>query len=661
VRRSLVLVLLGFAWLARGTAAPVPTRQLLDAIRTDLVELRLEHALAAIETLLGDPSLAPADRLEALILRAQAHAALGDFDAAEADYRLILASRPAYEPEPTLIPAKAMERFRKVRSQLVGTVLVTLEPRHARLTVDGQEALPGPDGVLRLLAGEREVRAEAAGFDPAQVRLTVQPGGETPLHLQLMPNARSVVILTEPDGVDVHLDGVVVGRTARVPAGQEPGPGPPPAVLTIDNLAPGEHLFEFHKPCYATDTLRDVLTVDLLDHSPKRYGPVVLEPSRATLAVAGAPGGAEVIVDGRVVGELPLREPLIVCPGVVQLEVRSAGRAIWRSDVPLEQGESREIEVGPRPNAALVGTESWPDALGPTGSLFSMVRGLRLPEGTDLTRAEGWSAVALPPDTDLALAELPAEREGGASRWVVYSPPLRTVEVLDAASASAVRPEWRRPLWGLTVADSRHGGGVVVVEVAQDGPAARGGVRVGDRMTAVSGEPVRGAAGVRKALAAAEGPMKLRLADPAPAGREVTLEPGWSPALLRAWERPRPWALLAAWASVDAVASADRAPAALANLALMAADSNDAALAAETWRRVRWDERPGIGRATAAFYLAQALLTLGHESEAIEQLRRAARSGATTSTDEGPALAPAAMDYLADLGVAPEEVRATAR
>ena len=48
---------------------PGSARLLLDAIRDDLVGLRFEEALAAIEALLGQPSLSQIDRGEALVLR----------------------------------------------------------------------------------------------------------------------------------------------------------------------------------------------------------------------------------------------------------------------------------------------------------------------------------------------------------------------------------------------------------------------------------------------------------------------------------------------------------------------------------------------------------------------------------------------------------------
>jgi hypothetical protein len=114
--------------------------------------------------------------------------------------------------------------------------------------------------------------------------------------------------------------------------------------------------------------------------------------------------------------------------------------------------------------------------------------------------------------------------------------------------------------------------------------------------------------------------------------------------------------LRAAWATVDAVADPVLAPAATANLALVLAEFGLHAEAADAWRRVDWPERPGLGRGTVRYYLGRELQRSGAKAEAIELLRQAAASGATALDDEGPAIAPAARDRLAELGVAANPV-----
>jgi hypothetical protein len=91
-----------------------------------------------------------------------------------------------------------------------------------------------------------------------------------------------------------------------------------------------------------------------------------------------------------------------------------------------------------------------------------------------------------------------------------------------------------------------------------------------------------------------------------------------------------------------------------ANLALLYAENGLHGAAARAWRRVTWEERQGIGRGTAQYYLGRALERLGQEQEAVEAYRAAARSAGTAFNDEGPPVAPAARDRLADLGADPD-------
>ena len=71
-----------------------------------------------------------------------------------------------------------------------------------------------------------------------------------------------------------------------------------PAELVVEDLPTGEHLFELKKECYRDERLKDVLTIDLMDSSPKIYKPIRMVPASTTLTFVGGPSGAEVFVDG---------------------------------------------------------------------------------------------------------------------------------------------------------------------------------------------------------------------------------------------------------------------------------------------------------------------------------------------------------------------------
>jgi tetratricopeptide (TPR) repeat protein len=632
-----------------GEVSPA-SRDLLDAIREDLVNLRFEKALAAIEALLGAPGMSEAERAEALVLRAQAHVAFGDLDGAEEDYRQILRMRPGYEPEASLTPTKAMERYRKVHKELVGQLRVTLEPADALLSVDGRRVTPRVGGIVPVLSGEHLIRAERAGHDPVEQTVVVEAGQEQPLRLELLPNSRTVVLRTEPGGVEVLLDGVSMGRTARPEEGI--GAGQRAAELVLENVPLGEHRFELRKECFRTERLKDSLTIDLLDRSPKVYRPVQMLPASSSLVLAGGPSSSPVFVDGKSVGRLPL-DPLSVCPGDREVEVRLAGRGLWKETVSLEEDGEQRVEIVPRPNAVLINVEAWPPLLAEFGEGFSSVTGIVPPSGADLSTVDGWAGVELPGDTDLALAVVAPERSGASERWYLFSPVLRMVTRLDATPAALPQPRWRRTLWGFSVVDSDVGGAAVVVEVREKGPAAAAGLATGDRIVAVGGREVAGAAEVERTLAAASAERPLEVAWRTPAGEALSAElRGNESPLLRTPPRELPDAMLqAAWAVVDALSYPEDSPAAMSNLALIFGSLGQHEVAVDTWRRVRWPERAGIGAGTRQYYLGRELERLGREDEAAQAYRAAAAGEATVYDDAGPRVAPAARDRLADLGV----------
>jgi len=627
-----------------------PARQLLDAVRDDLVELRFEKALAGIEALLGETGMTEAERAEALVLRSQAHVAFGDLEAAEDDYREILRLRPGYEPGASLTPEKAMVKYRKVRDELIGLLRIDLRPGDARLTVDGEDVVPGAGGLVPLLAGEHQVGAARAGHDPSQESILIVAGEERRLEIRLLPNSRTVVLRTEREGVAVLVDGKPVGETVRpdelAGAGQA-------AELTIENLPAGEHVYELRKECFRDERFTDVLTIDLIDSAPKAFRAISMVPASSTLILHGGLHGAEVFVDDEAMGRLPM-EALTVCPGLRRVQVRHGGRPVWQASEQFAESGDKRVDVAPRPNAALIGAEAWPPGLAGYVAQFSIDRGSPLPADVDLSTAAGWAALRLPENSDLALGVVRATREGAQDVWYLYSPILRSVHRLDGAPERRRRPAWNALSWGVRLADSEAGGPAMVVGLLADGPAATAGLAVGDRIVTVRGQPVGGSAGVYELLTGASGQEGLPFEWLTAGGqsREASIA-GLPTPVLRSGALTGEQAITrAAWAVLDGLCRPDEAPAAMANLAQLFSTHGHHDLSADTWRRVHWGDRAGIGEGTKQYYFAVELELLGEEEQAVAAYRRAAASQATAFDDAGPRIGPAAEDRLADLGIA---------
>jgi hypothetical protein len=383
------------------------------------------------------------------------------------------------------------------------------------------------------------------------------------------------------------------------------------------------------------------------------YDVVRLARTSSTLIVRGEPSGAEVLIDGRPVGWLSPVE-IDVCPGLRRIDVRRGGRLLWGASVEAPEGREVPVAVSPRPNLVLAGDDAKAAELGDGPLPFNVREDDARPSSRRVTEPEGWSRIDYASDVDLVLAVVPGTTRGMPKRWYLYSPVLRIVVAVrpaDFERALRERPRWEEPAWGMGVLDTvSHG--ALIVETRRGGPAWSAGLRAGDRVVEVGGRAVERAREVRATLAAASttAPIGIRWIAADGETRQAELRGVASPRLAPVHEPGLDSALRAAWAAADAHGESRTASAALANLALMFSAFGRHEAAAEAWSRVSWDGRSGVGDGTRHYFLGRELEALGRETAAIDAYRRAAASDSTAFHDDGPRVAPAAADRLADLG-----------
>ncbi|HEX5042206.1 MAG TPA: PDZ domain-containing protein [Candidatus Polarisedimenticolaceae bacterium] len=570
----------------------------LASARGKLEKAAFEQAIRELDAVIAR-DVPPEVRVEARVLRAQALVALGDTRKAEAEWGEILAARPGFRPDPAAVPAKAMKRFEAVRAAKVGTVRLDLDPKDATLSVDGTPAALDPDGTLPVLAGAHTLRAERSGFDPAEATVAVTAGASVDLPLRLAPNARSVLVQAEPAGAEVFLDGQSVGRV------EVPAEGGTPALLLRD-LPLGEHAFEVRLPCYRTAHADELLNVDLLDRAPRHLGPFRLERSEGTLAPSGL-DGATLSVDGKSAGVLPL-QPFVACAGSRRVEAVRAGRRLWSGTVEVHEGEPVPLPLMPRPTLAASGSD-----LPPWAGAWNVETGDPAPDAVDLL----WS--------------------GGEARSPQFDVVVRPDDPLLTGPPARVETTL-----GVSLADGDAWGAARIVRLRENGPAARAGVRLGERIAALGGKPVASAAEAEGAIASSsEGALELTLEGSAGESRKVRVTPSTSPVLLPPPAAKEDAVLRLAWAAAEAAARPDDVAAA-ADLVLALAAVGRTQAAVEAWRSRTWPARSGISKETVGYFLGRALQRAGDAASAGKVLAAAAASHATAESDDGPPVAPAA-------------------
>ncbi len=126
-------------------------------------------------------------------------------------------------------------------------------PDKARVYIDNAFSGTTPLDVAEIDAGAHRVRVEMKGYDPNARNIELKPGEQTVEEFRLASNTGSILLTTNPDGVEVLIDGVKVGKTTpAVDQGQGIS-----APYTVDGLSAGTHTLKLVRPGYK-DASKDV-------------------------------------------------------------------------------------------------------------------------------------------------------------------------------------------------------------------------------------------------------------------------------------------------------------------------------------------------------------------------------------------------------------------
>jgi PEGA domain-containing protein/PDZ domain-containing protein len=699
------------------TAGVKTIRAAFDRARARIDELDFAGAIRELNGII-DPrrSARPSDMgteesgllCAALDMRARAYFNLGNPKMAEADFTALLRINPAYPIDRQTLSPKVVDLFDRVRARIAGTLVLQVDPPQARVTVDGDAVASADRAHASLLTGTRQLRIEAAGYDTYTETLTIAAGMEVRKAIRLVPNRRSLELITVPAGVSVSVDGVAAGVTR--------GPAPPEVEamaarynfdprnasgpLLVPLLTPGEHKVTFERECSMPQTLTLKVILDPEHNVPLRFEPVVLQEAKSELRISSTPSGADVLIDGEKKGTTPVTIPGL-CGGERDVMVTRPEVGSWSERIRVVPAQTNALDVKLRPTLLYAGTfrldewgrAVWSDADKPL--LDEMAKGLktlnvvRSPEILQEVRKSilNWmisdpnevrGGTIIPPDVleeiagkaraDLVLAGLTLNNDSDKG-WTLalYSAahaqpdlvPLRLdrpegardlVRRLDAA------PPASEPWWGFTIADSLIDDAPIVVRVLAGSPAAKAGLRVGDRIKAVGNRKTSTSRDALQAINAEmtrPGGLKaavvLALEDSSGA-RTARVAPGESPVVIPLTDPALLYNRALAEFRLRARAASDdlEKGVALLNLgvALMHFRAYDKAMS-EGFLRASLPKGPGISDGTVLYYRALCALRRGDPSAARASFEAAATAaGSTYDSGDGPSAAAAAARML---------------
>lgn len=232
-----------------------------------------------------------------------------------------------YQPYRVAVNPRPGERV-QVFAQLVpeprqGTLAITSTPSGAEVYLDG--ALRGRTPLsLSLPEGRYGVELRLAGHEPYRATVQVRRGETTRLDVRLTPVPRTGTLLLEssPAGAEVYLEGRLQGRTPLRLSLEE-------GTYRVEYRLPG------HEPYGATVRVERGRETRLA---------ATLRPIRTgELALEARPEGAEVYVDGRLLGRAPLR--LSLEAGLHEVRVVAPGFSEYRAQVEVRPGETLRLLV----------------------------------------------------------------------------------------------------------------------------------------------------------------------------------------------------------------------------------------------------------------------------------------------------------------------------
>ena len=149
-----------------------------------------------------------------------------------------------YAPYRERLVLKAGDAVR-VEARLVmqpGALAVVAQPAAARVYVNNEFRGETPVRLDGLPPGEYRVRAERSGFEADARTVRVRAGETTTEEFRLQKNSGVLVLVTEPPGVKVFVDGEDKGETTPSASALVS------EALTVDLLARGEHTLQLTRP-----------------------------------------------------------------------------------------------------------------------------------------------------------------------------------------------------------------------------------------------------------------------------------------------------------------------------------------------------------------------------------------------------------------------------
>jgi len=198
------------------------------------------------------------------------------------------------------------------------------QPEGATVVIDGMTRGVTPLTLYDLAPGRRHVRFELANYDGVDEFMFLREGGAVSKNAVLRPIKGILLLVTEPEGCDVSLDGMSLGKTPRL-------------VTSLD--AKDTHRLLVQKPGYQPRTVE----VKFNGRTPLVKNESLVIDS-GVIEVTSEPSGADVLVNGHPRGRTPVKVEGVP-KGRATVSLNKTGFAEESRELSIVAGESQTLFV----------------------------------------------------------------------------------------------------------------------------------------------------------------------------------------------------------------------------------------------------------------------------------------------------------------------------
>ena len=210
-----------------------------------------------------------------------------------------------------------------------GSVLVAADISGAAIYIDGDPRGSTPTVVDNVTAGVHQIEVRAEGFQSQSQTVEIRAGERARVEVQLRPDVPpggTLVVVTQPRGASVVLDGEALGA------------GP----VTREGVTPGEHILEVSMTGF--QPISQPVTIEA---GQRRAVNIVLEEvvlAPGSIIVRSSTAGAVVLIDGEQRGAPPIVVESATA-GTHAVVVRAPGFEEYRTTCTVGPGRNCEVDA----------------------------------------------------------------------------------------------------------------------------------------------------------------------------------------------------------------------------------------------------------------------------------------------------------------------------